>query len=146
MTSWADVQASSPELAEIVRRTFAVRKHATMATVRRNGEPRISGTEVDFHDDGHVYLGMMAGAQRAGDLRRYPRVAVHCPTEDPPADDPAAWPGDGKITARAREVEPFRFRLDIDTVVLTRVAAGAEELEITVWRAATGDTTVTRRG
>lgn len=132
MTSWHDVTVAEPELAAVVRRTFAIRKHATMATIRRDGSPRISGTEVDFADDGWIYLGMMSGARRAAELRRDPRVAVHCPTEDPPDDDPQRWLGDGKITARAEEVADHRFRLDIDSVVLTRVVG--DELEITTWR------------
>jgi Pyridoxamine 5'-phosphate oxidase len=46
MASWNDVVAAKPEFADHVRRTFAVRKHATLATLRRDGSPRISGTEV----------------------------------------------------------------------------------------------------
>jgi hypothetical protein len=115
-----------------------------MATVRRDGAPRISGTGVDFADDGEVYLEMMAGAQRAADLRRDPRVAIHCPAEDPPDDDPARWLGDGEFTARAVEVAPHRFRLDLEQVVLTRVAPGARELEITTWRPTSG-TDIVRR-
>jgi Pyridoxamine 5'-phosphate oxidase len=145
MASWADVATSAPELASTVRRTFTIRKHATMATIRRDGSPRISGTEVDFTDDGQIVLGMMAGARRAADLRRDPRVAIHCPTEDPPPDDPATWLGDGKITARAIEARPHQFRLDIDTVVLTRVAADGKSLEIHVWDAGTRRTKVIRR-
>lgn len=99
MTSWADFEFSDPNLAQTVRKTFAVRKHATMATIRRTGAPRISGTEVDFGDDGEIYLGMMDGARRAADLRRDPRVAIHCPTEDASDSDPASWLGDGKIDA-----------------------------------------------
>lgn len=132
MASWADVQRTAPEFASAVAQTFAIRKHATMATIQRDGTPRISGTEVDFDDDGQIYLGMMTGAKRADDLRRDPRVAIHCPTEDPPPDDPEAWPGDGKITARAVEVESHRFRLDIERVVLTRVHDGG--LQISIWR------------
>jgi len=112
-------------------------------TIQRDGTPRISGTEVDFADDGDIYLGIMAGARRAADLRRDPRVAIHCPTEDPPADDAASWLGDGKITARAVEVESHRFRLDIDRVVLAKVALGG--LEISTWRPA-GGVEIVRRG
>jgi hypothetical protein len=80
MTSWADVELGAPDLADTVRRTFAIRKHATTATIQLDGAPRISGTEVQFADDGEIYLGMMPGAKRANDLRRDPRVAIHCPT------------------------------------------------------------------
>ncbi len=143
MTSWADVASTAPDLAETVRRTFAIRKHATMATVRRDGSPRISGTEVDFAADGEIYLGMMPGARRSEDLRRNPHVAIHCPTEDPAPDDPAGWLGDGKISARVVEVGPDRFRLDIETVVLTKVAPRGQELEISTWR--DGRITTSRR-
>lgn len=145
MTSWTEARATAPDLADTVRHTFAIRKHATMATIQADGTPRISGTEVDFADDGEVYLGMMAGARRATDLRRDPRVAIHCPTADPPSGDPASRLGNGKIIARAVEVESHRFRLDIERVVLTRVAPGAEELEISTWRP-TGDVEAVRRG
>jgi Pyridoxamine 5'-phosphate oxidase len=88
MASWNDVVAAEPDFADHVRRTFAVRKHATLATLRRDGSPRISGTEVQFDDDaGEIYLGMMAGSLKALDLRRNPRLALHCPTVDTPEDD-----------------------------------------------------------
>ena len=133
MTSWRDFEAAAPALARTVRQTFAVRKHATMATVRSDGSPRISGTEVEFSEDGEIYLGMMPGARRAGDLRRDPRVALHCPTEDPPPGDDPAWPGDGKISGRALEVESHRFRIDIEQVVHTKVSDDARALDITIW-------------
>lgn len=136
MTSWADVAAAEPALAEAVRRTFAVRKHATMATIRLDRSPRISGTEVEYADDGEIYLGMMPGTRRADDLRRDARMALHCPTVDPPPEDPATWPGEGKIVAVAIEVSPDRFRLDIQQVVLTRVVGN--QLEIASWAPAGG--------
>jgi hypothetical protein len=142
MTSWADVVSSAPALAESVRRTFAVRKHATMATIARDGAPRISGNEVHFADDGQIYLAMMPGTRRADDLRRDPRVAIHSPTQDTPHDAPESWLGDGKITGRGVEVEPDRFRLDIETVVLVRIGDG---LEIRAWHATTGRVTVAHR-
>lgn len=145
MSSWAQFAPKESVLAQTVRETFAVRKHATMATVQRDGSPRISGTEVDFADDGEIYLGMMPATMRAQDLRRNPRVAVHCRTVDPPADDPAGWLGDGKITATAIEVEPDRFRLDISSVTLTAVAPGGDELAITTWHDGRGTTVVRRR-
>lgn len=76
--SWVDVQSSAADLADTGGKTVAIRKHATMATVLRDGAPRISGTEVDFAADGEIYLGMMPGARRAADLRCDPRVATHC--------------------------------------------------------------------
>ncbi|MDQ1535957.1 MAG: hypothetical protein QOE58_350 [Actinomycetota bacterium] len=154
MTSWSDVERADPQFAGTVRSTFAVRKHATMATTQPDGTPRISGTEVEFADDGEIYLGMMAGALRAMDLRLDSRLSIHCPTEDPPEGDPASWIGDGKITANAVDVSDpanppdpsdpagpsgaHRFRLDILQVVLTKVGPGGDHLEITSWRPGRG--------
>lgn len=78
-------RSSSPNpRSQTMCRTFAVRKHATLATLRRDGSPRISGTEVVFDDEaGEIYLGMMPGSVKALDLRRDPRLALHSPTVDP---------------------------------------------------------------
>lgn len=144
MASWDEVEAAAPELAAQVRRCFAIRKHATLATLRKDGSPRISGTEVEFGEDGNVYLGMMSGSRKALDLRRDPRLALHCPTEDAPEGDPSAWIGDAKIAGRGVE-EPaqgpsgpesgveggHRFRIDITEVVHTAVRG--DRLVIRSW-------------
>ena len=83
--SWHDVVAADPQFADQVRRTFAVRKHATLATLRRDESPRSSGTGVDFAADGNLYLGRMPCSLKALDLRCDPRLALHCRTEDNPA-------------------------------------------------------------
>jgi len=136
---WEDFAAAEPDFAERVRARFAVRKHATMATLRGDGGPRISGTEVDF-SDGKLRLGSMPGALKARDLRRDPRLALHCPTEDTPEDDPGSWGGDAKITGRAHELtdprrtdESHRFRIEVTEVVLTRVAPSGDHLVIESW-------------
>ena len=64
MTSWATFAAAEPEFADRVRGCFSRRKHATLATLRRDGSPRISGTEVEFVGD-DVCLGMMPGSVKA---------------------------------------------------------------------------------
>lgn len=128
MVSWAEVEGEEPGVAAHVGRCFALRKHSTVATLRRDGSPRISGTEVEFAGDGQVYLGMMPASRKALDLRRDPRLALHSPTTDPPEDDPASWLGEAKIAGRAVEVsdparvdQAHRFRIDVEEVVLTTV-------------------------
>lgn len=145
MPSWRALAAAEPDFAARVRRTFAVRKHATLATLRRDGSPRISGTEVEFDDAaGEVFLGSMPGALKALDLRRDDRLALHCPTEDPPQGDPSSWIGDGKISGTSVEVSdpdddaPHRFRIDITEVVLTRVGEPADHLVIESWHPGCG--------
>ena len=146
MGSWGDVVRAQPDFAQRVRQTFAVRKHATLATLRRDGSPRISGTEVDFDDRaGEVYLGGMPGSVKAADLARDPRVALHCPTDDPPVRDPGTWLGDGKLAGTAVDVSQpraddggRRFRIDIAEVVLTFLGTPADHLVVQTWHPGRG--------
>jgi hypothetical protein len=131
MASWQEITEQAPELATEVRERFGVRKHCTMATLRADGSPRISGTEVEFAD-GQLWIGSMSRARKALDLRRDPRMALHSPTVDPPEDKPGDWSGEAKVAGRAVEVahdDPaeasHRFRIDITEVVLTRVSGDA---------------------
>src|SRR6266853_4857129 len=105
MPSWADFEAAAPEFASRVRGLLSSRKHLTMATVRRDGSPRISGTEVKFVD-GQLEIGSMPNAVKALDLRRDPRVAIHGPTEDPPASNAAPGKARLRFPAQRRRSTP----------------------------------------
>src|SRR3982074_1491215 len=96
MASWGEFEAVEPEFASRVRTLMTARKHLTMATLRRDGSPRISGTEIQIVD-GVLRIGSMTAAVKALDLLRDPRVAIHGPTSDPPARKPAGWKGEAKI-------------------------------------------------
>lgn len=98
------IDADEPELSRRVKDLFTAHKHHTMATLRKDGSPRISGTEVDFADDG-LALGMLGGAMRAADLRRDQRVALHSCTADPD-DDQASGP----VTPRSPGSRPRSTR------------------------------------
>lgn len=136
MASWAEFEAIEPAFASRVRTLLTRRKHLTMATLRRDGSPRISGTEIDF-GDGELAIGSMPGALKAKDLRRDPRMAIHGPTEDPPANHPAAWPGEAKIAGQAVEVEPQgpgdRFLIDVQQVVITHLNEAGNRLVVESW-------------
>ncbi len=123
---------------------FDLRRHKTLATIRRDGSPRISGIELEFVD-GHVVMGMMPGSVKGADLRRDPRMVVHAASADPPTEDASAWLGDAKIAGRAVEVageasgQPSnRFRIEISEVVLTRVGQPADHLVIESWHPGRG--------
>ena len=126
--SWAAFAQEAPELARDVRAAFAVRKHCTMATLRADGGPRISGTEVQLTDD-ELHIGSMPGARKARDLLRDARVAIHSPTVDPPEGDESSWAGEAKVAGKAVEVPSgdgsHRFRIDLTEVVHTTVAGDA---------------------
>lgn len=50
MPSWSDVEAEVPEIAALTRGFLDAHVHKTLATLRHDGSPRISGTEVAFAD------------------------------------------------------------------------------------------------
>jgi pyridoxamine 5'-phosphate oxidase-like protein len=128
-----------------VRRLFEARRHKTLATVRRDGSPRISGIEVQF-EGGDAVMGMMPGSMKLLDVRRDPRLAVHISSADPPEDDPSAWAGDAKISGVAIERpdpekpgEPSNsFRIDIKEVSLVKVGKPADHLVIESWHEGRG--------
>jgi hypothetical protein len=159
MASWSEVEAAAPELAARVRATMDAHKHKVLATLRRDGSPRVSGIEATF-TDGELWLGMMPGSRKATDLRRDPRLALHSTSVDPTEDDPSAWPGDAKVAGRAVEVDDpallerlgageggggaHLFRVDLAEVVHTRVGEPADHLVIEVWRDGAGLRRLTR--
>ncbi len=139
MSTWQEIDKVAPEFAERVRERFAAGIHKTIATLRADGSPRISGSELKIAD-GEVTFGMMAGSLKLKDLRRDNRTAVHSPTLDPPKD--GVWLGDAKLAGRAVETAPpekdaqpdgHYFRLDITEVVLTYVGTPADHLVIESW-------------
>jgi hypothetical protein len=137
MASWREVEQAAPELAAVVRAAFTAARHATMATLRASGAPRISGTEVEFSDDGELRIGSMPGARKAQDLLRDPRVALHSPTADP-GEDGSTWPGEAKVAGRVIGEAPgdggaHVFRLDLAEVVWTGLTADRTALRIRCW-------------
>src|SRR5207253_10538915 len=128
MARWSEFASAEPALARQVEERFGIRKHKTLATLRKDGSPRISGIEVEFAD-GELFLGMMPGSRKLYDLERDPRLALHSPTDDPPPGDPRGWPGEAKLAGFAREVDftnspvdgARRFRVDITEAALTRL-------------------------
>jgi hypothetical protein len=144
MTSWAEVERAEPAFAERVRRRFGVGINKTIATLRKDGSPRISATELEF-EDGELTLGIMGGSLKLLDVRRDPRVAIHSPSIDAPADDPS-WPGDAKVAGLLVEVDRQEaqhpgagfFRVDLTEVVLTSVDEAAGMLVIESWHPGRG--------
>jgi len=152
MASWARFTAEAPALAARVQERFGSRKHKTLATLRKDGSPRISGIEVEFAD-GEIFLGMMPGSRKLHDLERDPRLALHSPSEDPPPDDPRGWPGEAKIAGRAVEVDfpdsPVaggrRWRIEIREAVLTRLNDAGDQLVVESWHPEKGVMRLERR-
>jgi hypothetical protein len=97
MSSWSDVRTAAPELAEKVQTRFDETGLGLLATLRKDGFPRISGLEQIFVDE--LWLGMMHQSLKAHDLQRDPRMALHSATEDK-----GVAKGDARVTGLAVEV------------------------------------------
>jgi hypothetical protein len=149
---WSEIEVAEPRFAQAVRDRLDAGVHKTLATLRADGSPRISGIEV-FFSDGDLWFGSMPRARKAIDLRRDSRFALHGASTDPPD-----WDGDAKLSGRAEEVtEPERrlrvfrsrgsdppssdshlFRAEIDELVLTALNDAGDMLVIEHWHPGRG--------
>ena len=96
MASWGEFAAAEPGLAERVKGRLEAGVHKTLATIRADGAPRISGNEAWFAGD-DLWFGSMPDSARARDLRRDPRFALHSASADPPG-----WAGEPRCRAAPR--------------------------------------------
>jgi hypothetical protein len=147
MAAWKDVEQAEPDFAARVRRLFDAGRHKTIATLRADGSPRISGIECEFAD-GELRFGSMPGARKGADLRRDPRFALHGPTFHPQEGREAEWPGEAKIAGRAvlarDDPDADLFRADISEVAITRLNPEATLLVIESWTPQRGRRVVER--
>ncbi len=144
MASWSDFEGAAPELARRVRARLEAHAHKTLATVRFDGSPRISGTETVLADD-ELWIGSMWQSRKAHDLLRDPRFALHSGSDDPPD-----WTGDAKLAGLAEEItDPARiqainddsappgpshlFRLDLSEVSTVGLDDERKAIVIEVW-------------
>jgi hypothetical protein len=155
MARWSEVEREVPELVAIAREFLDAGVHKTLATLRRDGSPRISGTEIVLRD-GDLWFGSMWQALKAHDLQRDPRFALHSPSVDPPA-----WRGDAKLSGRVEEVtDPemvarlnegappgpsHLFRADVTELSVVRPAEGGDSLLVESWHEGRGVRRVERR-
>ena len=139
MATWHAVEQSVPEFARRVRALFDAHRHKTMATLRADGSPRISGIEAVF-EDGELLFGSMPNARKAADLHRDPRFALHSATVDPVDGAEAQWPGEAKLAGRAIAdgQDGDRFRADIVEVVHTHLNEQATLLVVEWWTSTHG--------
>jgi hypothetical protein len=142
--AWKAIEQAEPEFAERVRRLFEAGRHKSIATLRADGSPRISGIECEF-TDGDLRFGSMTGARKGADLRRDPRFALHGPTFHPEQGKKNDWPGEAKIAGRAipavaatsaedgEQPDGEMFIADITEVVITGLNGAAAKLVVESW-------------
>jgi hypothetical protein len=155
MPTWSEFEAAAPALAQQILERLDAHAHKTIATIRADGSPRISGTESTFRD-GDLWIGSMWQALKARDLQRDPRYALHSGS-----DEPSEWKGDAKVAGVVEEItEPERvqemngeaaaggpshlFRLDIHEASVVRLAESGKEIVIDVWTPDRGVRTMRR--
>jgi len=145
--SWHGFHKAEPAFAETVEQRFATYTHHVLATLRKDGSPRLTGLEADFRA-GEMWLGMMPNSLKALDLRRDPRFAMYAN----PGSGSDMDGGDVRISGRAVEVtdpeetgrwaadmpeghvpEVFHlFRVEVEEAV--RVTIEGEEIVFRTWR------------
>ncbi len=167
MTTWTECAEAAPETAAVFLRRLDKTGMALMATIRRDGSPRISPLE-PIVSGGRVWLGSMPGSTKSADLRRDGRLCLHSATEDKEVAD-----GDAKLWGRAVEVpegdvdtrrayaaavhektgndlEEMPGGFDLFWVDLTagsavQLGADGQHLRITAWRAGEKERVIERR-
>jgi hypothetical protein len=159
MAAWSDITAAVPELAEAVQKRFDAGRHKTLATLRKDGSPRISAIEAEF-GQGELWLGGMYRSLKCLDLLRDPRLALHTQTTDP-GEPVAGELLDAKLAGRAVPVTdeatlakfsekappgPFHlFQVDVTEVVTVRMGDPADHILIESWHEGRGLQRVERR-
>ena len=96
--NWQEFAQQDPELAALGQERLDRHGLVMVATLRKNGWPRISPVEPLFFD-GQLYLGMMWRSQKALDLLRDPWCCVHNAVSDRMATD-----GEFKVYGRALDI------------------------------------------
>ena len=160
-TAWHDVIDGAPEMAKQVQARFEATGLGYLATLRRDGSPRISGIEPWF-GEGELWIGSMWQALKAKDLLRDPRFSLHAANVDKEVAD-----GDARISGTAEAVaegderwgpalaafahtsghevppgEMHLFRLVPTEVVLLQPAG--DHLQIRTWTPDRGERQLTR--
>jgi hypothetical protein len=146
MPSWAWIEAAEPEFAAEARASMDRRTHKTMATIRPDGSPRISGMEARFID-GELSFGSMPNSPKVRDLAADPRFALHSGSEEPDL-----WAGDAKFAGTVIEVtdpdikqayvaaagtappgDYHLYKTDITEIVVIRLGEPADHLVVHRW-------------
>jgi hypothetical protein len=168
MATWTEFSAEAPEIAELAERRLAATGLMMIATLRRDGFPRISPLEPVIADgrltlhDGRLWLGMMVDSTKSRDLQRDGRFALHSATADKVVTE-----GDVKMWGVATQVTDhdtlarfadhifasvgYRFEVgtfdafDVDLLGASSVGVDSDAMFVKTWRPGAGVTVVEKR-
>ncbi len=168
MATWTEFAAEAPEIAELTERRLVATGLMMLATLRRDGFPRISPVEptvgdgrLTLHDD-RLWSGMMPSSTKSRDLQRDGRFAIHTATADKMVVE-----GDAKLWGVATQVTDHdtlarladdifasvghRFEVgefdafDFDLLGASSVGVHDDALWVTTWHPGEGVTVTEKR-
>jgi Pyridoxamine 5'-phosphate oxidase len=99
MHPWRDLELAAPEIAQPGKARFEEARVALLATLRRDGSPRISPVE-PYLAEGHLLFGAMAWTLKVRDLERDARCTLHSAITGPNERE-----GELKLYGRAIEAD-----------------------------------------
>ena len=148
---WSSFEASEPGLAALGRGKLGRPGVVLVASIRRDGTPRLSPVEPLFWN-GDLWLSMGWRTRKAADLERDPRILVHSIVTDRdggageyklrgtarPETEPSLLRGYADTVARELgwRPEPGRFhlfRVDVDDVTFIRWDSATNDQYVSRW-------------
>jgi Pyridoxamine 5'-phosphate oxidase len=168
MATWTELSEEAPEIAHLAERRLAATGLMMLATLRRDGFPRISpvepviaGDRLVLHD-GRLWLAMMVDSTKSRDLKRDGRFGLHTATADKEVSE-----GDVKLWGTATEVTDrdtlarfsddiyesvgYRFEVgsfdafDVDLSGASSVTVSDGVMYVTTWKPGKGVAVVEKR-
>lgn len=79
--SWQALEDGNKELAQFGHKRFASNHVAYLATIRKDGSPRVHPL-TPIVGEGHLFVSMHPASPKGHDLRRDGRYALHCSVAD----------------------------------------------------------------
>jgi hypothetical protein len=159
---WADFEEAAPELAALGRERIERFGFVFLATIRKDGGPRVNPVEAHFVE-GELTHAMMTASVKALDLVRDPRAYLHTPILSaasgepgefkartwalPVVDDPMRGAIQDTVAERAgwRPPDDWRyFTLDLESAAFHDYDAAAEVHVVKRWTPERGYEAFTR--
>lgn len=95
--NWCDLETTAPEIAQLGKERLDKARVALLATLRKDGSPRISPVG-PFLTQGHLIFGAMSWSLKTRDLLRDPRCVLHSAIS-------SADSGEGELKLYGRAIE-----------------------------------------
>jgi hypothetical protein len=118
---WDEFAKQCPEIAKLGEERLRKNELCMVGSIRKDGSPRISPSEVDFAA-GQLLLGMMWQSKKALDLLRDPRCAIHSCVCDRMGTE-----GEFKLYGEAVDIQDPDLRETYRQAIFARIGWEPEE-------------------